>query len=203
MEEGRNSGEDKAWDLLAALNPDEVCRSASVSYDTASESYRIRSFDMEFSLSVKEKVISSADPDSGVLLQRLGYFFRLSVLWYLVNSKDIACTGRLVKLQNIKGGDIFTKGSHVLPLEPVASKYGNNKAGFFKKGKSFGGVQADFGDAALRFYPMPRIPVILSLWLEDEEFPASADLFFDSTCDMQLPTDIIWSIAMMSILIML
>lgn len=203
MAEGSNPGEDKAWEFLAAMNPDVVSRSAAVSYDAASKTYRIRSFDKEITLSVKERTISSLDPESGILLQRLGYFFRISVLWYLVNSKDIACTGRLVKLQNIKGGDIFTKGSHVLPLEPVASKYGKDKAGFIEKGKRFGGVQANLGDAALRFYPLPRIPVILQLWLEDEEFPARADFFFDSTCDMQLPTDIIWSIAMMSVLIML
>jgi hypothetical protein len=59
------------------------------------------------------------------------------------------------------------------------------------------------GDASIKLFPLPRIPVVLTLWLEDEEFPAGADLFFDSTCDLQLPTDIIWSIAMMSILIML
>jgi hypothetical protein len=203
MAEGNNPGEDKAWELLALMNPDEVCQSAIVSYDAASQTYHLRAFDMEFTLAVKERMILSADPESGILLQRLAYFFRLSVLWYLVNAKDIACTGRLVKLQNIKGGDIFTKGSHVLPLEPVASKYGRDKAGFIEKGKRIGGVQANLGDAALRFYPLPRIPVILQLWLEDEEFPARADLFFDSTCDMQLPTDIIWSIAMMSVLIML
>jgi len=203
MAEGNNPGEDKAWKILASMNPDEVCQSAIVSYDAASQTYHLRAFDMEFTVTVKERMILSADPESGILLQRLAYFFRLSVLWYLVNAKDIACTGRLVKLQNIKGGDIFTKGSHVLPLEPVASKYGRDKAGFIEKGKRFGGVQANLGDAALRFHPLPRIPVILQLWLEDEEFPARADLFFDSTCDIQLPTDIIWSIAMMSVLIML
>jgi hypothetical protein len=42
-----------------------------------------------------------------------------------------------------------------------------------------------------------------ALWLEDDEFPARLDLLFDSTCAMHLPTDIIWSIAMMSVLIML
>ena len=203
MEKSNNPGEDKAWYLLDTMNPEKVCHSAAVSYDRASQNYRIRSFGMEFSLSVKKRTISNANPEGSVLLQRLSYFFRLSVLWYLVNVKDIACTGRLVKLQNIKGGDIFTKGSHVLPLEQVASKYGRDKEGFIEKGKSFGGVQIQHGDAAFRFYPLPRIPVTLSLWLEDEEFPPRADLFFDSTCDMQLPTDIIWSIAMMSVLIML
>jgi hypothetical protein len=158
---------------------------------------------MEFSVSARNRSITSAAAGSNVLLQKLGYFFKLSVLWYLVRAKDIACTGRLEKLQNIKGGDIFTKGSHVLPLEPLAGKYGRDKKGFIDKGKSLGGELVNLGDAALRLFPLPRIPIVLSLWLEDDEFPARADLLFDSTCDLQIPTDIIWSVAMMSVLVML
>lgn len=203
MEEISNPGEDKAWEMLSTLNPEEVCRAASVSYDAVSESYTMTAFGMEFSVSARNRSITSAAAGSNVLLQKLGYFFRLSVLWYLVSAKDIACTGRPVKLQNIKGGDIFTKGSHVLPLEPLAGKYGRNKQGFIDKGKNLGGELVSLGDAALRLFPLPRVPVVLSLWLEDDEFPARADLLFDSTCDLQIPTDIIWSVAMMSTLVML
>ncbi len=42
------------------------------------------------------------------------------------------------------------------------------------------------------------------LWLEDEEFPARASLFFDSTVDYQISlSDIVWSVAMISTLVML
>jgi hypothetical protein len=203
MAEINNPGEAKAWEILATMKPEEVCKAASVSYDAASASYTVKSFGMDFAVSVKDKTISSTAPGSEVLLQRLSYFFKLSIVWYLASAKDIACTGSLVKLQSIRGGDIFTKGSHVLPLDPLAKKYGKNKEGFVEKGKSLGGELAKFGDAALRLFPLPRVPVILTLWVEDEEFPARADLLFDSTCDLQIPTDIIWSVAMMSVLVML
>jgi hypothetical protein len=158
---------------------------------------------MDFIVSTREKKISSEAPGSGVLLGKLGYFFRLSVLWYLVSAKDISCTGKPVKLEHIRGGDIFTKGSHVLPLDTVANKYGKNRDGFIARGRNLGGELMTYGDASLRLAPLPRIPVILTLWLQDEEFPARLDLMFDSTCALQLSTDVIWSIAMMSVLIML
>jgi hypothetical protein len=197
-----NPGEDKAWELLSALTPKDVCANASVSYDSASTSYCVASFGMDFIVGLQNRTISSAAPESEALLGKLGYLLRLSVLWYLVNAKDIACTGRPVKLEHIKGGDIFTKGSHVLPLDVVARKYGKDKESFIRKGMGLGGQLMQYGDASLRLYPLPRIPAVLTLWLEDEEFPARADLFFDSTCEMQLPTDVIWSIAMMSVLVM-
>ncbi len=198
-----NTGEEKAWNELATLEPLEVCKAAEVLFDQAKGSYLVRSLGKDFSVFVQDRRIVSVAPGSEVLLQRLGYFFRLSVLWYLTSAKEIACTGRLVRLPDIKGGDIFTKGSHVLPLEPLARKFGRDKEGFLATGKGFGGTVIGQADAALRLDPLPRVPVVLSLWLEDDEFPARADLLFDSTCSVQLPTDIVWSVAMMTVLAML
>ena len=102
------------------------------------------------------------------------------------------------------GGEIFSKGSHVLPLEQLAGKYARDKARFLEKGYGTRWrVRTPAGDAALRLHPLPRIPVVLTLWLEDEEFPARADLLFDSTCELQLPTDILWSVAMLRFSVML
>jgi len=199
---GNNPGEDKAWDMLMAMNPASICKAAAVSYDAASLTYRVRSFGMDFIISVRERTILSSVPGSEVLLGKLGYFFRISVLWYLVSAKDIACTSRPVKLEQIRGGDIFTRGSHVLPLDSVAARFGKDRKGFIEKGEKLGGQSMQRGDASLLLWPLPKIPVFLTLWLEDEEFPARADLLFDSTCELQLPTDIIWSIAMLSVLVM-
>jgi hypothetical protein len=60
----------------------------------------------------------------------------------------------------------------------------------------------NLGDASLELHPFPRVPAVLVLWLKDEEFPARADLLFDSTCILQVPIDILWSIAMMTVLVM-
>jgi hypothetical protein len=198
-----NPGENRAWEILGTLKPEDVCRVALVAFDASAASYQVTSFGMNVIVSVRDKKISSTAPGSDVLLGKLGSFFRLSVLWYLVNAKDIACTGKLVNLEYISGGEIFTRGSHVLPLESVAKKFRKDREGFIEKGKKLGGEIMAYGDASVRLAPLPRIPVTLTLWLEDDEFPARLDLLFDSTCAMHLPTDIIWSIAMMSVLIML
>ncbi|MGE5809133.1 MAG: DUF3786 domain-containing protein [Nitrospirota bacterium] len=203
MTEANNPGEEKAWQILASMSPEAVCRAADTSYNADTSSYTIKSLGMDVVVSVPQRSMTSASDGSKVLLQRLGYFFRLSILWYLVSVKDVACTGTPVKLENIPGGDIFTRGSHILPLDKVAQKYGRDKSGFIGKGKRLGGEIVTGGDASIRLLPLPRIPVVMTLWLEDEEFPPRVDLFFDTTCSMQMPVDMLWSVAMMSILIML
>jgi len=203
MTNNSNPGEDKAWEMLLGMKPGDVCRATGASHDPATGCYTLRSFNMDFAVSTNDRTIFSSVPGSSVLLTRLAYFFKLSILWYLVSAKDIPCTGRLLKLQSVRNGDIFTRGSHTLPLESVANKYGKDKEGFIEKGKQLGGEIMVLGDASIKLFPFPGVPVILTLWLEDDEFPSRVDLLLDSTCDLQVPTDIIWSIAMMSVLILL
>ncbi len=103
----------------------------------------------------------------------------------------------------MKGGEMFFRGSHVLPLGGIAERYTNDPGGFTAKGKDLQAEILTYGDASLRLFPLPRVPVVLILWTGDEEFPPRADLLFDSTCEFHIPLDIIWSVAMMSILIMM
>ena len=196
-------GEEKVWRVLSDFEPEDVCNRAGVLYDKENASYVLKSFGFDFSISPSKREIKSLSEKGEVFIRRLSYFFIISTLSYLVNAKDIPLSRRLIKPENIKGGEFFFKGTHVLPLDKVAEKYRYDREGFITKGNEFNGRILDFGDASIEFLPMPRIPVALILWLSDEEFPARADFLFDSTCEIQLPLDILWSIAMMSVLVML
>jgi hypothetical protein len=198
-----DAGERKAWELLGALNTDEVCRNAIAHYDAAMQLFTVRSFGQDIIISPKDRTVSVPGPVPGGLSGDYGELFPLAVLWYLVLAKDIALTGRLIHMEDLRGGDIFARGTHVLPLEKAAKKYGNDKEGFLEKGLASGGEKVPFADAAIRLSPLPRVPVTVTLWLADEEFPSRASLLFDSTCGLQLPTDILWSLARLSILTLL
>ena len=196
-------GVEKAWDELRGLDPTVVCRNASVPFDGGTTSYTLRSFCTDFSININERSIISSAPQGEILITRYGYFFVHSCLWYLIHAKDIPLTGRLIKPETIKGGELFFRGSHVLPLDNIARTYGEDKNDFIKKGRGLCADISTYGDASLQLFPMPRIPVVLILWLNDEEFSARADLLFDSSCELHLPLDILWSIAMFSLLVML
>ncbi len=198
-----SSGEEKAWNILRDLKPADVCKNAMVSFDDAAGIYVLKSFGMDLSVAPENKSISSEAPYSDLLLNRLGYFSKLSIPFYLTSAMDIPLTGRLVQPGNVKGGDIFFRGTHVLPLDKLALKYGHDKAGFLKRGTDLGGMQMNYGDASVKLFPFPRLPVVIILWQEDDEFPPRADILFDSTCEFHLALDILWSTAMECLLIMM
>lgn len=196
-------GEEKAWEILRGFDPSVVCRNAAVSFDEKDGHYILRSFCTDFSVSPTERIIKSLSLTGETVIKKHGYFFIHSCLWYLINAKDIPLTGRLIKPVNIRGGEMFFRGSHILPLDSVAKRYGDDKEAFIKRGRELCAEVLNYGDISIKLLPMPRIPVTFILWLEDEEFPPRADLLLDSTCELRLPLDIIWSIAMMSVLVMI
>ena len=196
-------GEAKAWDTLIGLRPRDVCSGSGAAYDDASRSFRVRSFGIHFSVFPDTRTIESEDPRSTLFLERYKDFFRLAVLWYLTSAKDIPATGRLIRPLDVKGGQRFFSGTHLLPLDRVEERFGRDKMGFIERSLGFGAEIARAGDAAARLYPLPRVPVTVILWLEDDEYPARATLFFDSTVDFQLTlSDMVWSVAMLTTLVM-
>ena len=66
-------------------------------------------------------------------------------------------------------------------------------------GAALGGTAVAYGNAAMQLSPLPKVPVTILLWTEDDEFPARADLLFDATCTAHLPLDILWSVALISV----
>jgi len=198
-----SSGEEKAWNILRELDPADVCRNAMVGFDNLSGLYLIKSFGMDLSIDPKTNSIHTDAPEGDLLLKKLGYFSVLSILWYMTSARDIPLSNRLVQPENLKGGHIFFRGTHVLPLDKLALRYTHDIEAFLKRGAALGGRRLDYGDASVQLFPFPRIPVVIILWRGDEEFPPRADLLFDSTCELHLALDILWSTAMKSLLIML
>ncbi|NWF98180.1 MAG: DUF3786 domain-containing protein [Nitrospirae bacterium] len=196
-------GEVKAWEILEKIEPSIVCRNALAEYDEKENHYIIRSLNSDVFISPGKRNIKSYSTEGKNLIKRYGYFFVHSCLWYLINSKNIPLTEKLIRPSDIKDGASFFRGSHLLPLSRLAEKYGEHKDAFLNDSKKFGATLQNFGDVSVRLFPMPRIPVTIILWLKDEEFPARADLLFDSSCEFHLPVEILWSIAMFSILILL
>jgi hypothetical protein len=198
-----SSGEEKAWKLIKDLDPADVCRNARAAFDDHSGSYILKSFGMDIHVESQNKKLHCDGRNGTLLLEKIGYFSKMSILWYLIGAKDIPLSGSLIKPENLKGGLIFFRGTHVLPLDRFASKYHDDKERFLSRGEELGGDRLDYGDASVRLFPFPRVPVVIILRRGDDEFPPSANLLFDSTCEIHLALDVLWAVAMQSMLIMM
>ncbi|MHA1820049.1 MAG: DUF3786 domain-containing protein [Promethearchaeota archaeon] len=129
------------------------------------------------------------DEKTGKELEK--YSLYLAFLWYLVNAKDIPVREKWVTTKNLKQGAVFFVGNHALPEKPMLERFGTNVDEFEEVGKVFGGEEFDKGDVAFKFYLFPRVPIIIAMWEEDEEFDAQVKYLFDETIEEHLTKDII------------
>ncbi|TSA45328.1 MAG: DUF3786 domain-containing protein [Deltaproteobacteria bacterium] len=196
-------GEETAWDILSDLDAKDVATNAKASFNSYDSTYALTCFGQDISVSLKDRTFFSKSRLGTLLLTSLGDYSRLSILRYLIHAMDQPLSGQLVRPSDLPGGDIFTKGTHILPLDKAAAYFSDHCNEFWIAGKGLGGTQQDYGDMSLNILPFPRVPLTLILWLGDEEFPSTASLLFDSSCVSYLPPDIIWATSMMAVEIML
>ncbi|UCH79896.1 MAG: DUF3786 domain-containing protein [Nitrospiraceae bacterium] len=196
-------GEEQAWDALSKLDHETVQKNALAFFDPLACSYTLICFGNKINITIPDRSFSV---DSGVIntvITDLSDYSKLSILNYLVHAREIPLSEHLVRPADLSGGDIFSRGTHVLPLDKISDKYNNDRENFFKKGSELGGSQLEYGDMALRLFPLPRILVVLIVWSGDDEFPPRSSLLFDSSCTFHMPIDTLWSTAMLTVQMML
>jgi hypothetical protein len=178
------------WEGLAqADSSEEICRRSRAQFDKATGSYLIAFLQERYRIVPSSRAI---EPVSGPIPAK-GPSIDLQVILitYLLNAQDIPLADTLVAGSSLKGGECFFQGAHGFPLDPLVARYGRDVGGFLDRGLSLGGQQEHYGDVALRFAALPRVPVVMVLWAADEEFPARISVVFDASIDQHLPLDAI------------
>lgn len=105
-----STGEEQAWKILADLNPEDVSKRAEVAFDKGPCHYVLRSFGLDILVFPTEKKIRNNSPTGEILLNKLSYFSKISILCYLNSAKDILPTGKLEKPEDLSAGQIYLKG---------------------------------------------------------------------------------------------
>jgi hypothetical protein len=197
-----DSGERRAWELLAAGSPALLCARSGATFDAVAGAYLLASFGQRYRVHPGDRRIGALDPAGAALLERNADLLRLALLWYLVKATGDRPGGVLVNPARLPGGDLVARGTHVLPLDALAARYATRPESFVAAGAALGGQPAPYGDAAVELPALPKIPVTLLLWRADDEFAARADLLFDATAPRHLPTDVLWALAMLAVQLM-
>ena len=195
-------GEDKAWELLSQLDTKATEIRTGASFNLDNSKYELKCLGQDIHISLVEREITASSPIGKCIVNDLGEYSRLSILSYLVTARDLPFSGELVRPADLPGGGIFVRGTHVLPMHEIAETFGHDHERFLNIGKELGGSKRDYGDVSLELLPFRRLPMTIIIWSGDDEFPAKASLLCDSTCTKHLSIDILWSTAMMSVLLL-
>lgn len=110
------------------------------------------------------------------------------VLQYLVQASGQPLTGKWVSFSELPNGMLHDAPFRAEAIRPLADKFGGQPGKLLDAARSFGAVELNLGDVGVVIPVFPYISVAVILWLGDEEFPASANMVFDSAAPSHLST---------------
>ena len=185
------------WEQLEKLDRQETAKRADCRYLTEPDRYVVPMLETQYAINLAEKNISNLQADS--LSRPAPFLEQLCLLAYLINAKDIPLAGKLVKAESLPGGQFFFRGPHSLPTQSLEKAFGQNPDGLMRASEQLGATQCEFGDASIRVYALPRIPLTLVIWRGDKEFAARASILFDQTAATHLPLDALWAMVNLTV----
>lgn len=113
---------------------------------------------------------------------------QLMIIQYLNAKAPVNPEHKWVSFLELPGGPNHYPPFLKRGIEPLAEKFGDNLQGFCQAAEDLGGKEIKMGDKAFLIPAFPYLPLAVAFWQADEEFPAQANILFDSSNLQYLPT---------------
>ena len=185
------------WGQLDKLDGTKTANRAKCQYLRSPERYIVTLLNTEYVVNLSDRNISSAP--SGSPQEPAEFLEQLCILAYLINAQDLPLSDKLVGAETLPGGQFFFRGLHSLPTDKLEQTFGNRPEVLHHISAPFNAERCEFGDASIRLYVLPRVPLTIVIWRQCEEFNARASILFNQTAASQLPLDALLAAANLTV----
>lgn len=120
---------------------------------------------------------------------RLPDFQLAMLLYYLLTADGAPLTGKWVSFADLPDGRMYNAAFQGYSGDEVVKAFGLDLDGFKSACLKVGGEPVGIGSASFVFQALPHVPLMLTYWLGDEDFPSSCKVLFDSSAIHYLPID--------------
>jgi hypothetical protein len=104
-----------------------------------------------------------------------------ALLEHLVLADGTPLADHWVSLRELPNGAFYERAFQGYSGNRLMRAFKNDLEGFREAAGQLSGEPLSIGDAAFRFWALPRIPLAIVYWAGDEEFPPSAQVLFDAS----------------------
>ena len=185
------------WEQLDKLDGTKTAQRAKCQYLARAERYIVTLLNAEYVVNLSDRNIFSAR--SGSAQEPAEFLEQLCILAYLINAQDLPLADKLVGPETLQSGQFFFRGLHSLPTKKLEQAFGNRPEVLHHISAQFDAERCEFGDASIRLYILPRLPMTIVIWRRCEEFDARASILFDQTAASQLPLDALLAAANLTV----
>lgn len=120
---------------------------------------------------------------------RLSDFQVALLLYYLLTADDSLLSGKWISFADLPDGRMYNAAFQGYSGDEVVKAFGFDLDEFRSACLKAGGEPIEIGNASFVFQALPRVPLMLTYWLGDEEFPSSCKVLFDESASHYVPID--------------
>lgn len=109
------------------------------------------------------------------------------VLYYFVTANGAPLSNKWVSFADLPDGRMYAQAFQGYSGDEIVKIFGTDMKTFQEACELADGQKMEMADAAYAFRGLPRVPLLVSYWLGDEEFPSACKILFDSAVYNYLP----------------
>jgi hypothetical protein len=176
-----------ALDILAQLDIDRCCMHAGLSPERVSGDKKrlpIPYLGSTYHLAVSGGQMAFEEDKSAFKIAD-----QVLLLHYLITATGVPVEDKWITFREVPSGSFYYPSFVKRAITPLVKSLGHRPEVLARVGGVMGEVVSVPGDQALKIWVLPRVPVVLSLWRGDEEFPAEGNVYFDASISSYLPTE--------------
>ncbi len=111
------------------------------------------------------------------------------LLYYLTTADGTVLTGKWVSFADLPDGRMYNAAFQGYSGDEIVKTFGFDLPAFSSACLKAGGKPAEVGSASFVMQALPNLPLLVTYWLGDEDFPSSCKVLFDSSATHYLPID--------------
>lgn len=172
---------------FAKHKPEEMATKSRANYDSEKKQFLLKYLNREYVISYPDGKITLKNPNSNSSKDtNQDLSDKMVIMSYLMRCTNSGLAKKWVPFRELEGVGHAYDGFSLLGVNKLVEFFGDNGDLFLKAGDKLGAKKYSAGDIGLEIDIFPNVPVVLILWLKDEEFKADASILFDYSSTKEL-----------------
>jgi len=174
-----------AWDRAAYLSTKHLAETLGLTTVPGTKTLILRIMDKDCAIDLESRIMTYLGQGE----QEVTPHLQILVLHYLEGAGRAQLANRLVTFRDFEGGAIYYPAFKARTMDVIVKEFGDKPDLLKRIGEAMRGESVDVGSVGFKVDFFSRVPVVVVLWLGDEEVPPAANMLFDANTGKVLPTE--------------
>lgn len=183
--ESHDDALNQAWERLSVFDPAVLAANSGADLEPGTRRLSLKVLDKKCLIDIDARTVSYASRRTGEVSAHL----RVLILHYIEGAGNAQLANRLISYREFEGGALYYSAFKSRTIDVIIKEFSRKPDLLKHIGDAVGAEPLKMGSVGFKAYFFPKMPIVVVMWLGDEEVPASANILFDANAGKLLPTE--------------